>query len=183
VYAAQTSQPFSASSTTTTAASFARRTSRWSEALIRVPTMCVVTSQGGGGRPRKETLRGERRLAPLAGPSPPLLPRSTSQPYLPKGGEGRQGAMLQPSCRSTDDPTARRERLRHRLCIGAIRLTTNPRHSRGQGPHEAAIEPLMRPGRCGREMKSGLIARDASRYTPVDKVMRPDSSTTGHVCP
>jgi hypothetical protein len=48
--------------------------------------------------------------------------------------------MLQPSCRSTDDPTARRERLRHRLCIGAIRLTTNPRHSRGQGPHEAVIE-------------------------------------------
>jgi hypothetical protein len=53
-------------------------------------------------------------------PCYPIYPR---HPYLPKAAKGR-GTDAQPSCRSTDGPTAQSERVRHRAGIGPT-----PRHN------------------------------------------------------
>jgi hypothetical protein len=47
----------------------------------------------------------------------PIYPR---HPYLPKGGEGGRERRLNTVCRSTDDPTAQWERVRHPVCIAPL---------------------------------------------------------------
>jgi hypothetical protein len=83
-----------------------------------------------------------KRLATILRPSlalrHPCCPIHPRRPYLPKGAKG-PGNDAQPVCWSTDDPMARRERVRHRVCVGAKRLATILGTAGGQGPLEAAI--------------------------------------------
>ena len=80
---------------------------------------------------------------PLAGPSPPLAARSTlAIPTCPRGRRG-PGNDAQPLCRSTDDPTARRERVRHRV-HRAKRLATTSAQLGAKARSKRPLEPPTR---------------------------------------
>jgi hypothetical protein len=71
-----------------------------------------------------------RQLSPSLPLGHPICPR---HPTCPKGAKG-PGNDAQPVCWSTGDPLARRERVRHCVCIGAKREATILVTVGGQGP-------------------------------------------------
>jgi hypothetical protein len=100
-----------------------------------------------GGRLKKETACERTSIAPLAGPSPPLAPRSPSRPLPAQGSEGARERCLNPC---VDQLTT--QRLIRSACGTACALghtpRCNPRHSRRPGPLET-VPPLNPPPLAG----------------------------------
>jgi len=98
--------------------------------------------------------------APLATQSTLGCPDRPRHPYLPKGAKG-PGTDAQPSCRSTDDPTAQSEHVRrvHWAKRLAIIFGTAGARARSKRP----LETLTRPRWCaverGNRSRSSLALR------------------------
>jgi hypothetical protein len=93
-----------------------------------------------------KSLRGNIRLPPLAGPSPPLATRSAlAIPTCPRGRGGR--VTMMPWCCSAHDPTAP-QLLRHRVCIEPT-ARPSPWHSPGaKARSKQPSAPPTRPRWC-----------------------------------
>jgi hypothetical protein len=106
-------------------------------------------------RPRWSAVERGHRLPPPRWPLATLAARSTlAIPTCPRGRRG-QGTMLN---QFVGQLTARRERVRHRVRIGPNASATILGTAGGQGPLEAALEPLTRR-RCVSSLSGEIDCR------------------------